>query len=145
MAPFGRAFLMPFKVTRSKVQLQGILYDFLDGLDPFTKSGGHTRSLRPEVWNFAWDLVWPIHMPYKNTGSIQEKKIILVHLSVYVSYWHLWYFLPFWDSHQNLLFPFFYPLIFSDFFLSSSYYSCDKILLLFIHEQTLINLQNCTI
>ena len=35
----------------------------VNGQDPFTKSGGHARSLRPEVWNFAWDLVWPIRTP----------------------------------------------------------------------------------
>ena len=45
--PFRRASLIPFKVTRSEVQV--ILNDFPDGQDPFTKSGDKARSLRPEV------------------------------------------------------------------------------------------------
>ena len=81
---FWEHFWCPSRWQGQKFNFQVILYDFLDGQDPFTKSGGHARSLRPEVWNFAWDLVWPIHMPYKNTGSIWEKKLIFGHPSVNV-------------------------------------------------------------
>ena len=76
---FGEHFWWPSRWQGQKFNFQVILYDFLDGQDPFTKSGGHARPLRLEVWNFAWDLVWPIHMPYKNRGSIREKKIIFGH------------------------------------------------------------------
>ena len=76
---FGEHFWCPFRWQVQKFNIQVILNDFFDGQDPFTKSGGHARSLRTEVWNFAWDLVWPIHMPYKNTGSIREKKLIFGH------------------------------------------------------------------
>ena len=46
---------MPFK--GQKFNFQVIMNDFLYDQDPFTKSDGHMR-----------DLVWPIHMPYKNRG-----------------------------------------------------------------------------
>ena len=64
---FGEHFWCPSRWQDQKFNFQVILIDFLDGQDPFTKSGGHARSLRPKVWNFA--LVWPIHRPYENTGS----------------------------------------------------------------------------
>ena len=80
---FGEHFWCPSRWQGQKFNFQVILYDFLDGQNPFTKSGGHARSLRPEVWNFAWDLVWPIHLPYKNTGSILKKKLIFGHPSIY--------------------------------------------------------------
>ena len=39
----------PSRGQGQKFNFQGILYDFLDVQDPLTKSGGHVRSLRPEV------------------------------------------------------------------------------------------------
>ena len=81
---FGEHFWCLSRWKGQKFNFWVILYDFLDGQDPFTKSGCHARSSRPEVWNFAWDLVWPINMPYKNTGSIWVKKLIFVHPSMHV-------------------------------------------------------------
>ena len=127
---FGEYFWCPLRWQGQKYDFQVILNDFLDGQDPFTKSGGHARSLRPEVWNFAWDLVWPIHMPYKNTGSIREKKIILVHPKLHAWFhkvlaeifeikddWYNWSFhclfrnwafnLEVWDSQNELIFQFY--------------------------------------
>jgi len=85
---FGEHFWCPSRWQDQKFNFQVILYDFLDGQDPFRKIGGHARSLRPEVWNFEWDLVWPIHMAYKNTGSIQEKILILVHPIFHNNCWN---------------------------------------------------------
>ena len=70
--PFWRAFLMPVKGARSKVPLSGHFKWLLQCQDQFTKSGRHSRILRLETWNFVWDLVSPIHMLYKNGGSIWE-------------------------------------------------------------------------
>ena len=42
---------------------------FLDGQDPFTKSGGHARLLRQEVCNFPWDLIYTIHMVFNDLNN----------------------------------------------------------------------------
>ena len=70
--PFWRAFLMPMEGTRSKVPLSGHFKWLSQCQDWFTKSGCHLRILKLETWNFAWDLILPIHMLYKKRGSIWE-------------------------------------------------------------------------
>ena len=70
--PFWRAFLMPMKGARSKVPLSGHFRWLSQCQDWFTKSGGHERSLKLETWNFAWDLISPIHMLCKKVGLIWE-------------------------------------------------------------------------
>ena len=70
--PFWRAFLMPMKGARSKVPLSGHFKWLSQCQDWFTKSGCHLRILKLETWNFAWDLISPIHMLYKKRGSIWE-------------------------------------------------------------------------
>ena len=70
--PFWRAFLMPMKGARSKVPLSGHFKWLSQCQDWFTKSGCHLRILKLETWNFAWDLILPIHMLYKKRGSIWE-------------------------------------------------------------------------
>ena len=70
--PFWRAFLMPMKGARSKVPLSGHFKWLSQCQDWFTKSGGHARSLKLETWNFAWDLISPIHMLCKKVGLIWE-------------------------------------------------------------------------
>ena len=70
--PFWRAFLMPMKRARSKVPLSGHFKWLSQCQDWFTKSGCHLRILKLETWNFAWDLILPIHMLYKKRSSIWE-------------------------------------------------------------------------
>ena len=63
--PFWRPFLMPMKGTRWKIPLSGHFKWLSHCQDWFTKSGCHLRILKLGTWNFAWDLVSPIHMLYK--------------------------------------------------------------------------------
>jgi len=70
--PFWRAFLMPLKGAWSKVPLSSHFKWLSQCLYWFTKSGCHLRILKLETWNFAWDLISPIHMLYKKRGSIWE-------------------------------------------------------------------------
>ena len=70
--PFWTTFL---KGSRSKVPLSGHFQWLSQCQDWFTKSGGHLRILKLETWNFAWDLISPIHMLYSliltNIGQIR--------------------------------------------------------------------------
>ena len=59
-------------------QTNGLTELFLKSLSRL-KSGGHDRILRLEAPDFAWDLVWSIHMLYKKAAQSEKKKIILVH------------------------------------------------------------------
>ena len=68
--PLWRAFLMRMKGARSKVPLSGHFKWLSQCQDWFTKIGCHSRILKLETWNFAWDLILPIHMLYKKRGSI---------------------------------------------------------------------------
>ena len=70
--PLWRPFLMPMKGARSKVPRSGHFRWLSQCQDWITKSGGHMRSLKLETWNFAWDLISPIHMLCKNIGLIWE-------------------------------------------------------------------------
>ena len=70
--PFWRAFLMPMKGTRWKVPLSSHFKWLSQCQDWFTKSCCHLRILKLETWNFAWDLILPIHMLCKNIGLIWE-------------------------------------------------------------------------
>ena len=74
---FGKLFWCTQRYQGQLVCFQFISNDFPVGGDLFTKSGGHARILRLEPPNFAWDLVWSIHMPYKKSSSIREQKVIL--------------------------------------------------------------------
>ena len=73
--PFWRAFFMPMKGARSKVPLSGHFKWLSQCQDWFTKSDCHLRILKLETWNFAWDLISPIHMLYSliftNIGQIR--------------------------------------------------------------------------
>ena len=63
---------MPIKGAKSKVPLSGHFKWLSQCQDWFTKSGCPLRILKLETWNFAWDLILPIHMLYKKRGSIWE-------------------------------------------------------------------------
>ena len=82
--PLWRPFLMPMKGARSKVPRSGHFRWLSQCQDWFTKSGGHERSLKLETWNFAWDLISPIHMLCKNIGLIWEHFEKMVQPIVYV-------------------------------------------------------------
>ena len=98
--PLWRPFLMPMKGARSKVPCSGHFRWLSQCQDWFTKSGGHARSLKLETWNFAWDLISPIHMLCKK-GLIWEHFEKMVqpgsdHLS-YSSYF-LKHFIPYVEN-----------------------------------------------
>ena len=82
--PFWKAFLMPLKGAKSKVPLSGHFKWLSQCKDWFTKSGCHSRILKLETWNFAWDLILPIHMLYKKRGSIWELFEKLVQTNVHL-------------------------------------------------------------
>ena len=63
---------MPMKVERLKVSLSGHFKWLSQCQDWFTKSGCPLKILKLKTWNFAWDLILPIHMLYKKSGSIWE-------------------------------------------------------------------------
>ena len=73
---------MPMKGARSKVPLSGHFRWLSQCQDCFTKSGCHSRILKLETWNFAWDLVSPIHMLCKKVGFIWEHFEIMVQPNV---------------------------------------------------------------